>query len=576
MPDGSLSPTILPPTITPINPAEAYYDLGHFSRPVATSSAAAQRWFDRGLTWSYAFCHYESVKAFEQAILADPSCAMAHWGLAYALGPNYNKPWESFDEEERRESLKRCRAASLRALDLAANPLEKALARALGYRYPEVNDRQYERWTKEYAEAMAEVYKEFSDDLDVAAIYADSRMNIAPWDLWDLKTGLPRESSKTEVIKNVLERALANPRAHSHPGILHFYIHLIEMSPYPERGIPPADRLRGLIPDAGHLNHMPSHLDVLIGDYRRAIASNAEAIIGDEKYVARNGYLDYYAFYRLHNYHFLIYAALFNGQFRIAMEMVEQMEHSLTDEVLRVKSPPLINWLEPFKSVRAHVLVRFGKWDEILSLPFPEDREFYCFTTAIVHYARGIAFALTDRIKEADAERKAYVSAVAKVPPNRHEFPNTCSDILAIGEAMLDGEIEYRKGNLKAGFAHLQTAIDRSDNLIYAEPWGWMQPPRHAYAALKLEQGELEEAARVYAADLGFDGSLPRAHQHPNNVWALHGYFECLSKLGRQAEARIVNQQLKLALAVADVSIESSCFCRRLQPAENSSCCGKL
>lgn len=560
-------------SINAIPSSEPYYDLGAFSRCITTSSADAQEWFNRGLAWSYGFNHLEAVRCFQQAILADPDAAMVYWGYAYAKGPNYNKPWELFDKEDLEDSLVKCRHASLTARKLAKTPLEKSLAEAIAERFPEEDDGKYSEWTRRYGDAMEKVYEEYGDDLDVAALYADSRMNLAPWELWDIKTGEPREISNTPIIKRTLETALRRPEALDHPGVLHLYIHLMEMSPTPEKAIPAADRLRGLIPDAGHLNHMPSHLDLLIGDYRRAIASNLEGILGDEKYLKLQGPADYYAFYRLHNYHILIYAAMFNGQFGIAMKTLERMELSITDEVMRVGSPPLVDWLEGFKTVRLHLLIRFGKWDDILAMPFPDDRDFYIVTTVTQHYARAISYAIKDDIPQAEKEQAAFEELLVQVPESRLEYPNKCSDILRVGQAMLDGELEYRKGNVEEGFTHLQEAIKRSDNLVYAEPWGWMQPPRHAYAALKLEQGKVEEAADVYAADLGFDDTLPRAHQHPNNVWALHGYHECLTKLGREKEAKIVGQQLRLALAIADVSIESSCFCRRVQPASNETAC---
>lgn len=503
---------------------------------------------------------------------------MAYWGYAYAKGPNYNKPWELFDEEDLADSLAKCRLASITAARLAAansecTAVEKELCDAIIHRFPEKNDGKFGDWTRHYGDAMEKVYKDHKDDLDVAALYADSRMNLAPWELWDIKTGEPRAVSNTPIIKSTLETALSNPQALSHPGVLHLYIHLMEMSPSPETAIPAADRLRSLVPDAGHLNHMPSHLDLLIGDYRRAIASNLEGIVGDEKYLKRQGPADYYAFYRLHNYHILIYAAMFNGQFAIALQTLERMEKSITDEVMRVGSPPLVDWLEGFKTVRPHLLVRFGKWDDILALPFPDDPEFYIVTTATLHYARAVAYAVKDEIKSAEAEREKFLQAQAKVPESRMEYPNKITDILKVGEAMLNGELEYRKGNIEEGFEHLERSIYLSDNLTYAEPWGWMQPPRHALAALKLEQGFTEEAARIYAADLGFNNDLPRAHQHPNNVWALHGFHECLVQLGRKEEAGIVGQQLRLALAVADISIESSCFCRRITPVHNETTC---
>jgi tetratricopeptide (TPR) repeat protein len=293
--------------------------------------------------------------------------------------------------------------------------------------------------------------------------------------------------------------------------------------------------------------HMPSHLDILVGDYRRAIDSNADACLADEKYVAEHGGDNFYSFYRMHNYHSLIYAAMFAGQSRVALDTVDRMEASLPVSLLRIESPPMADWLENFASVRVHVLVRFGRWKDLIALEMPADKDLHCVTTAMMHYGRGVAYAATGDTQNAQKERDALGEAVERVPSSRicGDFPNKSNVVLQVGLAMLDGELEYRKGNYDVAFKHLETAIERDDELVYAEPWPWMQPTRHAYAALLMEQGRVEDAAVAYKADLGFDDTLPRARQHPNNVWALHGYHECLLKLGKVDEAGIVGQQLR-------------------------------
>jgi hypothetical protein len=253
---------------------------------------------------------------------------------------------------------------------------------------------------------------------------------------------------------------------------------------------------------------------------------------------------------------------MFSGQSKIALKTVAQLEESIPEDLLRVKSPPMADWLEGFLSTRVHVLVRFGRWQEIRNLEIPRDPELYCVTTAMIHYGKGVALAATGMVDEAQKERKLFRDAVTRVPPSRTLFNNKCIDILAIAGAMLDGELAYRQGNFDLAFKELLRSISLDDALPYDEPWGWMQPTRHAYGALLLEQGHVEEAAAVYIADLGMDSTLPRALQHPNNVWALHGYHECLMKLGRVAEARILEPQLRLAVAIADIPIRSSCLCR--------------
>src|SRR5580658_109081 len=542
-----------------------YYDLGTHSRPVTTSVPEAQAWFDRGLIWAYGFNHEEAVYCFEQALSADPDCAMAYWGVAYALGPNYNKPWEAFDEDDLRTSTERADAATSRAGQLAAGvtPVERALIGALRARYaPDELPGERAVWNSNYAEAMGRVYEAFPGDPDVAALYADALMNLTPWELWDLRTGEPAAGAQTARAQVVLDRALESPAGRAHPGVLHMYIHLMEMSPFPERARPAAERLRGLVPDAGHLHHMPTHLDVLCGDYARVVASNAQAIVADEKYAARNGVMNFYTLYRVHDYHFKIYGAMFLGQAQTALAGVAELEAAIPEKLLRVTSPPMADWLEGFLGMRVHVLVRFGRWQDLLDLPLPADPGLYSATTAMLRYGRGVACSALGHLEEAERERERFAAARAAVPATRMIFNNTCADILAIAAAMLDGELEYRKGNIEAAFGHLQTSIALDDGLPYDEPWGWMQPTRHAYGALLLEQGRVAEAEAVYRADLGFDDTLPRAYQHPGNIWSLHGYHECLVKLGRTGEAKIIEQQLRFAAAMADTPVQASCFCR--------------
>jgi len=446
-----------------------------------------------------------------------------------------------------------------------ATEIERALIDAVQLRVPDgLDEKSFKTCNEAYALAMQSVYEMFPDDLDVVSLYADSIMNLSAWDLWDLKTGLPTPGSRSLEVKAVLEKALKHEDAREHPGVPHLYIHLMEMSKTPEVALVAADRLRNLIPDAGHLVHMPSHLDILVGDYRRGIASNADACLADEKYLAEHGGDNFYSFYRMHNYHSLIYAAMFAGQSEVALEACTRMEKSLPDSLLRIQSPPMADWLENFASVRVHVLVRFGRWKDLIALNHPDDKALYCVTAAMLHYGKGIAYAATNDITNAEKHRHALEEAVNQIPSSRicGDFPNRSNVVLQVGIAMLDGELEYRKGNFDLAFQHLETAIARDDALTYAEPWPWMMPTRHAYAALLMEQGRVEDAAAAYKADLGFDDTLPRARQHPNNIWALHGYYECLVKLGRKDEAGIVSQQLRIAAAVADVEVGASCYCR--------------
>ena len=545
-----------------------YYDLGNHGRAISMTSPEAQRWFDRGLNWTYGFNHEEAIRCFEQALAADPDCPMAHWGLAYAAGPNYNRPWKYFSPPDLAATIGRCYLASQRAIELLdrANPAERALITALGARYrapaPPDHAEDLVGWVDAYADAMRGVYRDFGDDLDIAALFAESLMNRTPWLLWDLTTGEVGDGASTVEARQVLERALEHPASRVHPGVLHMYIHLMEMSPFPERALEVADLLRGLVPDAGHLQHMSTHIDVLCGRYHNVVEWNQAAIVADRKFLARAGAMNIYTLYRVHNYHFKMYGAMLLGQYEAAREAAAEMLTTIPDDLLRVQVPPMADALESKVPLGLHVLIRFGKWQEIIDLPLPEDQGLYCVTTAMTHYARGVAYAATSRVPEAERERELFRAAHARIPESRRFQNNPSRNVLAVPAAMLDGELEYRKGNYDDAFAHLRRAIALEDALPYAEPWAWMHPTRHAYGALLLEQGRVAEAEAVYRADLGLDGTLARACQHPENVWSLHGYHECLLRLGKHDLAQLVKQRLDLAMARADVPIQSSCYCR--------------
>jgi len=545
-----------------------YYDIGNYRRPVSTASTEAQMWFDRGLNWCYGYNHEESVRCFQKAAAIDPGCAMAYWGMAYAAGPNYNKQWKAFDPADLKQSLATAHRATQAALALMdkTSPVERALIAPLAQRYPASNPNEVTPiWNDNYASAMREVHRAHKDDHDIAALFAEAIMNRTPWQLWDIKTGKPAEGADTLEAIAVLERALAQPGGMRHPGLLHMYIHLMEMSPHPQRALLASDALRELVPDAGHLVHMPTHIDVLCGLYKNVVDGNNKAVAADRKYLAREGAANFYSLYRCHNYHFKLYGAMFLGQYGPALEVAEEMIATLPEKLLRIESPPMADWLEGFVPMKQHVLIRFGKWQDIVAEPLPQDRELFCVTTAMQHYAKAVAHAAGGNVAEAEEEGNHFDTALAKVPPSRYVFNNTCLDILAIAAEMMRGEIAYRKGHFEKAFVHLRKSVDLDDNLPYDEPWAWMQPTRHALGALLLEQGRVEEAEAVYRADLGLDGTLARACQHPDNLWSLHGFHECLMRLGKIAESHIVKQRLEVAAAWADVPIKSSCFCRLQQ-----------
>lgn len=542
-----------------------YFNLGSYSRNITTSSAEAQLWFDRGLLWCFGYNHDESVACFKRAIAADPDCAMAHWGVGYAAGCNYNKPWEAFDSEDATQSLAQAYDAAQTALSLLKNasPVEQALIQALAVRYANRTPAEdMSPWNDDFASAMRQAYQAHPKDAEVATIFAEAMMNRTPWALWELKSGAPAKGADTLEIVDVLERAMDCCAGMSHPGLLHLYIHTMEMSPTPEKALKAADALRGLVPDAGHLEHMPTHIDVLCGHYERVVSSNEDAIIADRKFLASEGPLNFYSLYRCHNSHFKIYGAMFLGQFKPAIEAANEMIAGLPDELLRVESPPMADWLESFISMKQHIYIRFGKWQEIIDQTLPEDRQLFCVTTAMMLYAKAVAYAASGDALNGEKYAGLFDDAVKLVPDTRYIFNNTCLDVLAVAREMMLGEVEYRKENFEAAFAHLRKSVELDDNLPYDEPWGWMQPTRHALGALLLEQGHVEDSVAVYRADLGLDKTLSRACQHPDNVWSLMGYHECLQRLGKDEEANIIGQRLALAKARTDTDVKSSCFCK--------------
>ena len=546
----------------------AYYNLGTYSCPVTTSSRKAQKWFDRGLNWTFGYNHEEAVACFQKALRHDPDCAMAHWGVAYAAGPNYNMQWKHFDDAGRAEALAVSYDAAQAALACdGVTAAERALIDALPARYPQRDLAEIEvmdRWNDDFADAMRVAFQAHPEALELRTIFAEALLNCTPWQMWNLAGGVHAEGASTLECQQVLEEALENdPRAMTHPGLLHLYVHLMEMSPFPEMALKAGDALRELVPDAGHLIHMATHIDVLCGHYENVVRWNEAAARADMIYYAREGAFHLYTGYRLHNMHFVIYGAMFLGQFAPAMRAVEQIRATVPDAFLRLESPPMADFTEGYLGFEPHVLVRFGKWQEATQLELPDDPDLFCTLTANVHYARGIAHAALGQVGEAETEQAAFLAAKARVPETRRIHNNTVVDLLAVGEAMLEGEIAYRREEYDAAFAALRHAVHLEDTLPYDEPWGWMQPVRHALGALLFEQGHVEEAEAVFREDLGLGGQLSRATVHPDNVWALKGLYDCLLARGETREIAQVKQRLDLANARADKAAGAPCFCAR-------------
>ncbi len=543
------------------------YDVGAYSRTVTTNSTDAQRWFDRGLNWCYGYHHEEGIRCFEQALAADPNCAMAHWGIGFAAGPNYNFPWELMDPAGKAAALARSYDSAQAALALAdgASAPERALIEALPARYRQrdpIDDQS--TWNDAFAEAMRRAYQAHPDDLDIRAIFGEAILNRTPWRMWNVRTGEPAQGADTLEARELLESAFRDlPGAMDHPGLLHLHVHLMEMSPHPEAALVTGDRLREISQDMGHLTHMPTHIDIQCGHYRDAMHWNQQAIIADRKFYDRAGPMNFYSGYRIHNYHFAAYGAMFLGQYAPAIAAADELVETMPEAFLRIPSPPMADFFESYVAIRQHVLIRFGKWHEIIAQALPTDPELYCNTVAMMHYARGVAHAALGDVAAAETEQALFRAAAGRVPESRYIHNVACVKLLAIAEEMLAGEIAYRRGEHDAAFAHLRAAVALEDDLPYDEPWGWMQPVRHALGALLLEQGRVAEAEAVYREDLGLGGALPRAQIHPDNVWALRGLLDCLERRGETVEAGLIRQRVAFATARADVPVAVSCFCAR-------------
>ncbi|MEE9336012.1 MAG: tetratricopeptide repeat protein [Granulosicoccaceae bacterium] len=549
------------------------FDLGSRAFKISTVSADAQRFFDQGINWCFGFNQEEGLACFKKGLEHDPQCAMLHWGIVYAAGPFYNMPWRDFSLGEQSECTAFCRSHLDQAIVLASNapPMEQALVAALSQRVQvaqAVPVDEFDHWDDAYADAMRQVNEDFPDNQDVMALFIEAMMTRTPWDLWDVHTGLPTSGADTIEAIKLCEHAIAladNQGIDQHPAILHLHIHLLEMSTTPELAMGSADQLFGLCPDAGHTLHMPGHIYVLCGNYEKAKAVSEQAISVNRKYLAYAGPHNYYTTARCHDLHLMMYTCMFLGQFKPAMAAAIEICENLPPDVINLKDKPYIaGTMEGYYAMKMHVLVRFGKWQEIVDAPMPENRLLYCVSTAMHHYAKGIAFAALKELESANEQKELFYQSLERIPSDRKLFNNPALRTLGVGEMMLLGELEYHNGNFELAFSHLREAVHRCEQLHYSEPWPWMHPPRHALGALLLEQGQYEEAEQVYRADLGLDVTVPRCAQHRQNVWALHGLVECLKKRGEQVQIIKLQAQLTEALNKVDINISSSCCCRHV------------
>ncbi|MEO6725396.1 MAG: hypothetical protein ABIU20_01540 [Blastocatellia bacterium] len=499
-------------------PTKLISGLSNLHHPVSTKNAEAQKFFDQGLALIYGFNHEEARRSFEQAARLDPSLAMAYWGIALAVGPNYNEA-----EIDPSRLLAADRALE-KAKELAANASEneRMNIEALGRRFQLKTD--LKKCAMDYKDAMAALHKRYPDDVDAAVLYADSLMNLTPWQLWT-KEGKPAEF--TAEIVATLEGAIR--RQPDHIGANHLYIHAVEASRAPDRALPSANKLGSLAPAAGHLVHMPSHIYIRTGDYAAAAKANEDAAKVDLDYIKRTGVQGMYPMmYYSHNLHFLVESYNRTGNYQAAVGAAKRLADNVSPHV---KEMPM---LEGFLPSVMFVRLRFNRWEQILNMPEPAKE--MRLTNALWHYARGVALAGKSQSAEAQKEREMFAIAVKGVPGETPFGLNTASGVLKIAEHSLDARIAAAKGDRKSAVEHWRKAVAAHDSLNYDEPPGWYYPTRESLGAALLISGNASEAEKVFRKDL---------EDNPYNGRSLFGLGECLKKQGQARAAEIAQREFE-------------------------------
>jgi tetratricopeptide (TPR) repeat protein len=519
-----------------VSPPVLFDDLGTHHQPITTSSARAQQYFDQGLRLVYAFNHYEAQRAFQEAARLDPGCAMCYWGIALTYGSNYNSPTDAERERGAWEAIQRARALGVRASER-----ERAVIEALATRHSESPATDRAALDRAYADAMREVTRRFPADMDSATLYADALMNVHPWRLW---TADGRPQPGTEEIVRTLERVLAV--APNHPGANHLYIHAVEASPDPQRAVGAADRLGALMPGAGHIVHMPSHIYIRVGRYADAVAVNHRAAAADRAYFRKSEPSDIYRMmYYPHNLDFVWIAASMDGRAAETIRAAGELAAAAPLDMVRKMSDMEIAPVAPLVA-----LARFGRWQDVLQQPAPDAALPYL--TGIWHYTRGLAFNATGRAADAASELATVRRVAAGVAEDRTVagFFKT-RDMLALAAAVLDGEIAARAGAYALAVTQLTEAVRLQDEHWFTEPPPWYYPVRQSLGAVLLQAGRAAEAETVYQADL---------QRNPDNGWSLFGLAQALRAQGKTADAAATDERFRRAWARADVTLTASRF----------------
>ena len=577
------------------------YDFGNasnyfFATTITCASEEARAMYVEAFGHMLNYNHEQAIACFSKVTELDPTCAMAWWGIAYCLSSSYN--WSAglgpgYDAIQQAISLKD-----------GCSELEQDLIMALSKRHTKeardnanpaaLNMGNSPELNQAFADAMAPLYEKYSGNLDVTAIYVEALMNLNPWTLWnkDASTGeiTPVDDSTLMLIKIIEDAFESSEEAKVHPALCHLYCHALELSPFPERALPAADVLRTLMPGCGHLVHMPSHIDAWVGQWKEAMDCNIAAVEADDHYVELTGNeSQFYKFYRMHNHHFVVWCAMFEGQYETAMKYARKAAATLPagDENHGVRFmlagiiPMGAIFLESYVTMPWHVMIRFGKWDEILAEPMQTEKDAFPATIATQHYARGVAYASKGMVPEAEAEQVLFKEALTnpalagRLMHNNlmYQDPAEGPSILNVNAAILEAEIEYRRQFLAkangedydftAAFDELRRGVDLSLNLAYNEPWGQMQPVRHILGALLFEQGEIEEAEAVYRADIEL---------WKDNMWGLLGLKLCLEARGDAPEELAeVTALFNERSSRADIRPAKTCFCA--QDSIEKSCC---
>jgi len=506
--------------------------LGTLHHPVRTRSPLAQRYFDQGLKLCYAFNHDEAIRAFREAARLDPSCAMAHWGIAYALGPNVNLPVDPDRERQAFEEI-----GKARTLAAKGEARDRAYVEALAHRYSGDPAADLHALDLAYADAMRALSKRYPADLDAQVLFAEALLDTRPWDWWTHE-GTPQPGTLEAIA--ALERVLAKNPAHI--GANHLYIHAIEESPEPSKAVPCANRLAGLAPGAGHLVHMPSHILILVGRYHDASSLNERAIAIDKAYIqAERPQGMYPVMYYVHNMHMAWAAMSLEGRSADALRMARTVASHVSPEAVRAM-PPMEFWVP----VPYYAMARFGKWSEILGEAAPPADLRY--SSGMWHYARGLALAATGKPGEAAAERDSVAAIAAATPPDAIVGLNPAAPLLRLAARVLDGAIAVRSGHYGDAVERFTAAVAEQDSLHYDEPPPWYFPVRQSLGAALLLDGKPKQAEAAFRADLT---------RYPANGWSLFGLSKALEAQGRKTEAARAKTEFRRAWAHADFPLET-------------------